>query len=243
VRALESAVVTPPALAARLAGLGTTVVCAVDAPLVLTPGRHAERALARVFGRYRASAYFASEAFLGGMGGMAGPLLAAELTARGFNLDPAALPEREDRVAFEMYPHAAHVVLFGLDRILGYKKGPIEGRRTELRRYQAFLRVLLLEERVDPGGAAGTALAATAASARGLALKDLEDRLDALTCALVARRAWRLGPPGVAVFGCAPHGAILTPGLPAGVTAPPDSCPLCAQGEREATSGRGRSSP
>ena len=50
--------------------------------------------------------------------------------AAGFVIDPLAIaPECRGRFAFEMYPHAFHVVAFQLERRLGYKKGRIAARR------------------------------------------------------------------------------------------------------------------
>ncbi len=225
---LRTEVVTPVSLAHELAGLGGDVVAAIDAPLVVEDGRYAERALGRVFGRYHAGAYTASEAFLTRMNGLAGPLLAAELSARGFGLDPLAItPGGHGRFAFEMYPHAAHVALFGLDHILRYKKGPVDARREQLRRYQLLLGEEVERSRLDGGADLARVLAPAAVDVRGRELKSLEDQLDAVTCALVALRAWRMGPAGFVVFGCAPHGYIVTPGLPRGVSGPPRPCPTC----------------
>lgn len=225
---LCSEVVAPGQLARELAALGESVVAAIDAPLVVEHGRYAERSLGRVFGRYHAGAYFASEAFLTKMNGFAGPLLAAALRAHGFELDPHQMrPGGDGRFAFEMYPHAAHIALFGLDHILRYKKGPVLGRREQLRAYQLLLAGEAERQRLDGGPNLVRVLAPAATEARGRDLKALEDELDAVTCALVALRAWRMGPAGIVVFGCALHGYIVTPGLPRGVTGPPRPCPTC----------------
>jgi predicted RNase H-like nuclease len=55
----------------------------------------------------------------------------------------------------------------------------------------------------------------------GQALKNLEDRLDALTCAYVAYHCWRHGPDGFQVFGCGEHGCIVVPrAMPTSAPAP-----------------------
>lgn len=227
--ALRSEVVSPASLAQELAAMGLSVVAAIDAPLIIHHGRYAERALGRVFGRFHAGAYTASEEFLRDMNGLAGPRLAEELRSRGFVLDPHLITAGGGgRFAFEMYPHAAHVVLFGLDHILRYKKGRVARRREELRVYQGLLAAEAARQRLDGGEHLARVFAPSATEARGRGLKALEDELDALTCALVALRAWRLGPPGFVVFGCTAHGYILTPGLPRGVTGAPETCPTCA---------------
>jgi predicted RNase H-like nuclease len=146
----------------------------------------------------------------------AGLLLGEALCARGFELDPLRLrPAGDGRFALEMYPHAFHVVAFGLSERLAYKKGR-RGRRLEaFAAYQAALRLLaaalapsLLHERAIAAVLDGEAL-----RAHGAALKSLEDRLDAFTCALAALTAWRLGIEPADVFGDRRTGYIAVPGL------------------------------
>ena len=74
---------TPAAFANFCESFGDDVVVAIDAPLVVTDDRRAEAELARVFGKYRASAYSANLGFLTRMNGLAGPNLAMELGKRG----------------------------------------------------------------------------------------------------------------------------------------------------------------
>ena len=45
----------------------------------------------------------------------------------------------------------------------------------------------------------------------GKALKNLKDRLDALTCAYIAYHCWRNGEAGFGVFGCSAQGCIVVP--------------------------------
>ncbi|MBI2765128.1 MAG: DUF429 domain-containing protein [Chloroflexi bacterium] len=213
---LSCRIETPAAFAAILAGFGPDAVAAVDAPLVRTAACTAERELARAFGRYRASAYNANTSFLERKGLMAGPQLGDALRAQGFSLDPSSLaPCGTGRVAFEMYPHAAHVVHFSLAERLKYKKGRLAGRLLAFVAYQAHLRGFA--ERTAPGLAENRAIAAlldpAAIPAAGRALKAHEDQLDALTCALVACRAWRDGVAACEIFGSAAAGYIAVPGL------------------------------
>jgi predicted RNase H-like nuclease len=200
----------------ELLGHGGSVVAAVDAPLLRRPGCMAERELARAFGRYHAAAYNANMDFLERKGLLAGPRLGEALLSARFSLDPLALTAcAEGRFAFEMYPHAFHVAAFGLERRLGYKKGRIAGRKAELAVYQEQLRAMV--GRLAPGLADDErvvdVLASSALTATGRALKALEDRLDALTCALAALIAWRDGISAGDVFGDAESGYIAVPGL------------------------------
>lgn len=155
-------------------------VLAIDAPLIApNPGgtsRPADREVTRRFGRFHAGAYPANRALC------PRPLaFARELERRGFSLDPGeALRGRPS--AIEVFPHAAAVGLFGLERILKYKKGPVAARRAELSRFQDMLRHELprLPSRVEPPPDEPIH------SLRGAELKAREDVLDAHLCAATA---------------------------------------------------------
>ncbi|MGI8424649.1 MAG: DUF429 domain-containing protein, partial [Chloroflexota bacterium] len=203
-------------------------VVAVDAPLIIGPQRTAERQLARVFGRCHASAYTATPAFLARYDALAGPRLAASLAAQGFSLRPssAALPGRS---AIEVYPHAAHVVLFGLDHIIRYKKGRLAARTEGLGIYREHLAAFLCKLPLSPlDPMLATLLSRPLTGLSGRDMKRIEDMLDAITCALVALRA-REAP--TTVFGCDEHGHIVVPGLPPGAVLPPALCRACGAAE------------
>lgn len=207
--ALDAVVGTPDAFAEIAASYGPDTFVAVDAPLIVGEGRMAERQLGRVFGKYKAGAYLATPSFLAKMDGMAGPRLGTALLARGFSLDPASLPSGR-QVAVEVYPHAAHVVLFGLSERLKYKKGRMDARRAGLRTLQDYLRSLFADHGlVLTAPEVLAALSAAALEGPGTSLKRTEDKLDALTCAYVAYHAWRYGPSQSRVFGDAESGYIL----------------------------------
>ncbi len=229
---LETRVDTPEGFAELCSSAGADVVAAIDAPLLVTPERRAESQLARQFRKYKAGAYSANMPFLTGMNGLAGPKLACLLRAAGFELDPAALsPQATGRFALEVFPHPAHVVLFGLDERLAYKRGSLPSRRLVLLAYQRHLIQLLRSELAGVlcSEDVGRVLAPRAVEVQGRALKKIEDQLDAITCAYVAYHCWRLGEPGFQVFGCSEHGCIVVPRL-----VPPATSAL----ERSSPSGR-----
>ncbi|MGH2632795.1 MAG: DUF429 domain-containing protein [Tepidiformaceae bacterium] len=205
---------TPERFAQFCDSFGPDVVAAVDAPLLLSPSRKAEGELAREFGRFKAGAYSANLPFLQRMDGLAGPELAKLLGNLGFVLAPSALTFRaRGRFALEVFPHPAHVVLFGLAERIAYKKGALARRRVGLRLYQQLLGALLASEmpNVSKSPRIVAVLAADAVEVPGRELKRLEDQLDAITCAYVAYHCWDLGPERFRAFGCDEHGAIVTP--------------------------------
>jgi predicted RNase H-like nuclease len=213
-RKLHCSISSPSCFSKLCASFGPDVVVAVDAPLVVEPERRAERELARAFGRFQAGAYSANVAFLTGMKGLAGPHLALHLRECGLDLEPGHLTAHAPgRFALEVFPHPAHVEMFGLSMALKYKKGPLASRRIVFHDYQERLAALLAgalpEVAADPR--AREALDPDAVLVAGRALKNLEDRLDALTCAYVAYHCWKHGPDGFRVFGCDEHGCIVVP--------------------------------
>ena len=96
--------------------------------------------------------------------------------------------------------------LFGLSRILKYKKGPIAQRRQQLERLRSLLlkhlphhtpRLTLHQlPTIPPGGAA---------------LKAVEDQLDSIVCAYGAAHWWYWGPRRNQVLGTLASGYIVVP--------------------------------
>ncbi|MCK9517486.1 MAG: DUF429 domain-containing protein [Dehalococcoidia bacterium] len=214
VATIETVVATPREFAERIAGTGDDVVAAIDAPLVVREGRRAEALLARHFGRYGAYGYVANRPFLERMRGLAGPELGSLLAAAGVSLDPTEIGRNASgRFAFEMYPHAAQVVLFGLRRILRYKRGRLDARRSELELYRTCLAQLVDASPIAAPGPLQELLWTPLDGATGRELKQVEDRLDALTCALAAFEAWQHGIAASEVFGSADAGSIAVPGM------------------------------
>jgi len=122
---LDCRVETPNGFAQFCSDFGGDVVAAIDAPLLVGRERAADRELGAVFGCYKAGAYSANTSFLEGMNGLAGPELAQLLKASGFVLEPSQLTlGARGRFALEVFPHPAHVVLFGLAERIAYKETP-----------------------------------------------------------------------------------------------------------------------
>lgn len=171
-------------------------VLAIDAPLFAPnpPGtaRPADSATSRLYGRYHASTYPANREKC------ARPIALTDgLEQRGWNPCPFALREElalalrmgrppQGRFVIEVYPHAACVGLFGLPRIISYKRGRLAQRRAGLGSLQELLHARLPAPvgkdmpQIEPFERSDIA------TLRGRALKAHEDRLDGLLCAAMA---------------------------------------------------------
>jgi predicted RNase H-like nuclease len=189
-------------------------VIAIDASLVVrnaTGQRPCERLIARRFGRHHASCHTTN---LGRPYALTGMSLVAALAREGFahdfDLDKAR--RRRGRWLFEVYPHPAMVRLFGLERIIPYKKGAVGEKRCGLDVLRRHLVQLT-------GGTTGwimspplcAVLEQDLQTLRGAALKRYEDTLDGLFCAYLAWHCWRWGSAANEVFGTLEHGYIVVP--------------------------------
>lgn len=192
----------------RTAGAGPALV-AVDAPTIIpneTGMRVPDRLTHVLFGRLGAACYPAN---LGRPYAARTVGLGRELEARGFIHAATLVPRTPGRFQIEVFPHPAIVHLFGLERIIRYKKGPLARRRAELARY----RQLILETLP----ALTPALAAPAlppVPQSGAALKELEDQLDALLCAYIGAHWWYWGLERNLVLGSVAEGYIIVPARP-----------------------------
>ncbi|MEZ4635648.1 MAG: DUF429 domain-containing protein [Caldilineaceae bacterium] len=111
----------------------TGAVVAVDAPLRVpnaTGIRPCERALNSDWARYQAGAHPANRNLLARSGSVRGERLVALLEQNLRFSEATSIPKRSpDRLICEIYPHPAHVSLFGLDKTLKYKRGPVQTAR------------------------------------------------------------------------------------------------------------------
>lgn len=178
---------------------------AIDAPIVCpnaTGARLVDRETHRLFGRFHAGCHPANSikcprparvlARLGGQGYEA-----------GWDMD------RHVRLAAEVYPHPAMVRLFGLRRIIKYKRGSVAEKAAEFARLQRLLRSCL-------GWQFSEVVLAPEVSAL-LELpwsKPVEDRTDALFCALVGYHHLRHSGLETQVLGDLKSGFLLVPHAP-----------------------------
>jgi predicted RNase H-like nuclease len=185
---------------------------AIDAPLIvqnLTGYRPCEAALNRDFHRFDAGARpaFAEKPEF------ADPRGARIATALRLDMDPRS---NSPRRAIEVYPHPATVVLFGLDKILKYKRGAFEVRQSELLTLMTLIEGLdkaTPRLRVNHNVSWVELRRRIAAATRPGQLDRDEDPVDAVLCAYVALY-WYHRPEDVTVYGDFATGYIVTPSLP-----------------------------
>jgi predicted RNase H-like nuclease len=210
---LDCRVATVAELASIVDALGDNIVAGIDAPLIVEPGRCAESVLARRMGRCGVYAHSSTAALNAGYD--QGVRLARALEGVGFSLQPSIPPGSGGRYAFEAYPHAGHVVMFGLPRIMPYKQK--RGRtalslNAELQRYRDLASGWIGREFPTVSGQPEVRTLLETGALAGAARKRHEDQLDALTCALLAMVAWRDGLGADDVLGD-DRGYIAVPGL------------------------------
>ncbi len=194
--------------------LSENSVIAIDASLVVTNEtgqRPCEKLIGKTFGRYHASCHSSR---LGKPYATTGMHLVGELTRFGVlhDFDMSKAKGRPGKWVFEVYPHPAMIRLFGLDKIIAYKKGSVPEKRVGLQTLRGHLRSLA-------DGSSGLVMSATLdslldkdlAPIRGQELKKYEDTLDSVFCAYLAWHCWRWGEERNDMFGTLEHGYIVVP--------------------------------
>lgn len=195
-------------------------VVGFDAPLVVnnrTGQRPAETALNRDFRRFEAGAHPANTGKPEFANGPRGARLAKAL---GLDMDPRSATVRR---AIEVYPHAATVALFRLERTLKYKAKP--GRTVDRLKSELLLLMDGVERLADTGVPLRVAdhhdwialRKQVTTAQRKSELRRAEDPVDAVVCAYVALYAQRC-PARVTIYGDSASGYIVTPSLPADLT-------------------------
>jgi predicted RNase H-like nuclease len=179
-----------------------SVFITVDAPMVCpnrTGTRPVDRLTHRMFHRQHAACHPANLTKC-----PRPPRVAALLKKHGFRIGWE--PTRGKKTAAEVYPHPAMVRMFGIPRIVKYKKGSVAERRKEFRRLQGLIKQYLKKNfsglRINPE---------TVALLRDRWSKSVEDRTDALFCALIGLWHWKHRGKKSEVIGDAQTGFILLP--------------------------------
>ena len=190
---------------------GTSGLVAVDAPTIITNQtgmRLCDRLTHKYFGRYHAGCYPAN---LGLKFAARTTGFSQSLLDRGFVHAATIEPQQLGRYQIEVFPHPATINLFGLEKILKYKKGRIADRRDELIKLRDYVSNILpnLEPKISLSSL--NRIPAIAAKQTGKELKAIEDRLDSLICAYVAAYWWYWGEARNMVLGNLQEGFIIVP--------------------------------
>ncbi|WP_370248359.1 DUF429 domain-containing protein [Nocardioides sp.] len=189
-------------------------VVAIDAPLVVTNptgSRPAEQALSADFRRFDAGTHPTNLGKPEFAEGPRGGRLAKRL---GLDVNPRS---RRRRRAMEVYPHAASIVLFDLPKVLKYKNKP--GRDLDLLRSEMLRLMRGVEQLHNPDGPDGAWARLrhdVEHATRKSQLRHVEDQVDAVLCACIARFA-DTRPDDVTLYGDLETGYIVTPSLGAAV--------------------------
>ena len=184
---------------------------AVDAPTIInnqTGMRLADKLTHKHYGRYHAGCYPANLnlAFSDRTVGFGNSLI-----ARNFDHAPKIEAKHLGRYQIEVFPHPATIELFGLDRILKYKKGRIAQRQVELNKLRNYIIDLLpnLEPALDLANSIEIPVIPN--RIKGKELKAIEDKLDSLLCAYIAAYWWYWGELKNTVLGNIERGYIVIP--------------------------------
>ena len=183
---------------------------AVDAPTIInnsTGMRLADKLTHKYFGRYHAGCYPAN---LGLKFADRTVGFGKSLTARNFQHAPTLEPKQLGRYQIEVFPHPATINLFGLEKILKYKKGKKSDRSSELIKLRNYIIQVL--PRLEPALNRELAVIPKITSRlTGKELKAIEDMLDSLICAYVAAHWWYWGEAKNLVLGDLDTGYIVIP--------------------------------
>ncbi len=205
-----------PEIAAPILELDGPIWVAIDGPVVVrnqAGGRPVDVAVAQRYARFDVGAHAANLNQL--KDNLRGETLMESLAPRGVRqMHRAVLPPKADGSwAFETFSHPAMMELFGLDRIIKYKKGRVQTKREGVRTIAGLLTERL--PRLDPPLALSDDLAELLGrdplAMLGRGLQAHEDQLDALLGAYVAAHVWHWGGERNWSLGSADTGSTVLP--------------------------------
>ncbi len=190
-----------------------SAIIAIDAPTLIpnaTGSRLPDKLTHKHFGKYHAGCYPAN---LGLAFAQRTVNFGLELESRGFLHAPTIQPQKAGRYQVEVFPHPAIVQLFGLNRILKYKKGRIGDRLLELTKLYNYITDILptLEPSLNLDINSHFLNFDLISTCTGKVLKSTEDKLDSIICAYVAAYWWYWGEERNLVLGDVSTGYIVIP--------------------------------
>lgn len=190
---------------------------AIDAPIVVnnrSGRRESDAAISQLYQRFDAGAHPTNLTIL--QNKVRGGELVQALSGEGVGVvDALPRARARGRWAFEAYPHVGMVELFGLDRIVKYKRGRVAQRRAGQDELVSLLRRRL--PRLDPplrrNAGLGRLLRTPPSELRGRALKARENELDAVFCAYLAAHLWAWGRSRQRLLGNPADGVVVLPAV------------------------------
>ena len=203
---VEPAVVGMSEVLARLGSREGLSGVAIDAPLIIRNQqgqRVCERDVSREYGSRGAGCHPSNRNLYPNAGSVS---LSEELKARGFD------HLQGERWQIECYPHPSIIEVFGLERRLLYKKGPVGDKRAGQLRLASLIASLQDSKTlclVIPDSCDVFFDTDRIENLKGRALKSNEDALDSILCLYIAG-LYASGKPG-RVFGDTRDGYIWVP--------------------------------
>lgn len=194
---------------ARNRGRGRAIL-SVNAPLIVENSggrRPVDEQLEHHFGRYQIDEYAVNT-----VNASHPRTIARALHRMGFDLDPQAEGDR----AVETAAQATQILLFGLERPLRTKTGPIGGRKDAANRYRDLIygKLPFMNPSLGDSDALEDLVGADLGAMNGTRLGELEEKLDAVLCAYVSAWLDLMGPQACAFLGDMRTGYILLPAPP-----------------------------
>lgn len=127
----------------------------------------------------------------------------------GFDPDPRA---ETDRI-LETHFQAAQIMLFGLDRPVRIKSGPIGSRKESVDRLRELIQERMMDgtPMLEPSEALDAILEAHLPDLNGTRIGELEERIEALVVGYVGACLGQVGPDACAFLGDLQKGYILLP--------------------------------
>lgn len=179
----------------------------VNAPVIienLSGSRPCDRLLLEHFGRFKIDEYANNNI------SASHPRTMAKAWMRmGFDPDPGS---ESDRI-IETHFQAAQIMLFGLDRPVRIKSGPIGSRKESVDRLRELIQERMMDgtPELEPSDALDSILDAHLPDLNGTRIGELEERIEALITAYVGAVLGQVGGDACAFLGDLDKGYILLP--------------------------------
>ena len=182
-------------------------ILAVNAPLIIensTGRRPVDLQLEHHFGRFQVDEFSVNT-----VNASHPRTIGRALMRMGFDADPQA---EGDRVV-ETYAQACQILVFGLDRPLRTKSGPIGSRKDAANRYRDLVygKLPFMQPALEDSEALDELMNPPMGTLNGTRLGELEEKLDAVLCAYVSAYLDLCGPQACAFLGDLVNGYVLLP--------------------------------